>query len=147
MTFRETAQRILTLDGALEDLPRAQLLGVLLRVGPASAVVAPLKALSARVSRESGLISQAPEATATVPATYLFSRLLDLRFREVASPATRARLRTAAGDPATPLTTALQATAALKAAGDTSWPGLAKALLKRLPRPGPVGLAGLPDYL
>jgi len=69
----------------------------------------------------------APEAgnnsTGTVEATYLFARLLDARFSEVASDATKDALFQAAGSADAPTWGRLMAAAALRRAGDARWEG------------------------
>ena len=134
-------------DDQLEDLSRASLLQVLVLAQP-QAVAAEVERLRTRVDPVTGLLVPAGSVAGTVDSTYLFARLLDSRFAEVANDQTRSKLVEVASARDEPLVRRLEATLALKNAGSDRWQGLATPLLAQVKaESGTVTKRQLPDYL
>jgi hypothetical protein len=144
--YQQKATALLAGD-QLEDLSRASLLEVLAATKSA-AVADEVERLGSRVDPGTGLLTPTSSGAGSVDATYLFARLLDSRFAEIANDRTQALLEQVAGDSGQPLVLRLQATLALKNAGADLWHGLAPPLLDQVrATSGTVDRAQLPDYL
>ncbi len=108
-------------EPTLDDLSRAALIRLLLTSGHVLEAEPALADLRNRVDPQSGLLRSGEPRTGSVGATYLFSRLLDLRFAEIVTEATKDSLYRAANSDQEVLSTRLRAVAALKRAGDLRW--------------------------
>jgi len=119
--YIESVTKIVLNAPVVDDLSRASLLQVLAESGSPSASQTVREQLKDRLDSSTGLLKTSQRAVGTVEATFLFARLLDTRFGEVASVKTRDRLYVAASDSGAPMSERLRAGVALKYASDPRW--------------------------
>lgn len=131
-----------------DDLLRASVIEIAAAAGASDQVAALTGPLRDRLDAASGLLAPSTASQGSVDATYLFARLVDLRFAEIASTATRDALATAAADGQQPVGARLEAVAALKQAGDGRWEQFrALATQVAATQPRQVDEAALAGYL
>ena len=119
--FVQQITKLLENSSALDPTSEAAALRLLQLAGATSQLPPFLDKLRARSSADSGLIHDARPEQGSVEATYLFSRLVDLRFPEISNQGTRDSLNREASNAANPVAVRLMSAAALKRSGDERW--------------------------
>lgn len=123
--FIQQLTKLLENSSALDPTSEAAALRLMQLANATSQLPPFLDKLRSRVSVDSGMIRDARPDQGSVEATFLFSRLTDLRFPEISNQATRDSLYREVSNASNPVEVRLMSAAALKRTGDERWKGFA----------------------